>query len=1314
MPTINQLKEQEQAGTPIFLFDCTLVSGDELHWSTHGITVSGNIYDARVLRHNLFDLQASSNDGIDSLSKITLILANADSQLSAVERDTGWKGAQLTIQFVFFDLNAGAPASESTVVFRGYANPPENSLEDSLQLSFTNRLNLQRIYLPEIRIQRRCPWTFPSDAAERQEAVNGGTEGAFSAFYRCGYSPDQTGGVGNLNSGTPFTTCDFTRTACTARGMFDKDSNSTVTRRFGGIEFVPAWVLVRSYGEKGQHLSPVLDNQARYNDFVPLTYGTAWYAPPVVFARNDGNLTRLEVLLSAGEIQGVVKVIVNDVEIPLAQAGANMTATGWYSVVTAGTRNGAFNFDFTDANGNPLGDPYGSMAFMSLVVPNRISDGQSLPTIEVLIQGLKLATYDTSGNFVSTTFTNNPAWVLLDTLRRSGWQFSEVDLPTFASVAQRCSQTVTIQDANGNSNLIPAYQCNFVLTKRRSAADVVRGIRNGSGLYLVMGASGLLEIHAEDAIANQQPSLPDGSNSTEPLNGGWPAYEFGDVAPHSGITRKSNGSSSFRTYARSAADSPNLYTVEFQDEFNEYQQDSLSLVDVDDVRRAGQEVSTTLTALGLPNFDQAGRAMSLQLNKSVAGNTYAEFETSVKGVKLRPGDIITLTYAKEGWTRQPFRIVRIQPGPSYRTSVITVEIHDDAWYTTEANLTLTGGRRIAAFEVGLPRPLTGTETDAEGHTEFGVAESAVESADGSFDVNLSVAFSTPQNTEASAALIPLVGLNATFAASGGTLTGAATYYYGISAVDGTGTESALSFIITASVPAGTNTNTVTLNSLSFSPGTSGFNVYRGITPAQLLRIASNQPVAAQFTDTGIAATSAGPPDPNYDHANFYWRFELQPEYSADIFSATTIGNSGLQMAVNQYQSAIARITDGTGYGQERPIAANTATTLTVSTKWDIVPDATSKFVVAESSWRFGSTGSSSPIAFQVPNRPGMTVHVSGRAANVRNEETAYELSPLTSWQIGGASGSGTDADVPGQPSFGLGLTGRGTVNVGAISFADLTNTRTIAAGTLTLSYWDELDNPSAFHLASGISASDTTITLNTAASAQINDLVQIESEVMIVQGVLNGGLGYQVTRGAYGTTAVVHNSTVLVYPLQKKTFVLPFPRGFFGSPASGSYTFSLPLPDVRIATAELFMTNSQGNSDVNRQPFTENTDQGLRTLSGGQLSIQVESLLAIQTDAAPPLIMDAAHSIFNVFATVGTPPTAGASIELMVTQNGQPYCPLTIPNPADPTNTTTSNVVPGFALGPLQAGALIGLDITSVTTNANELPGRDLTVTIRL
>ena len=84
---------------------------------------------------------------------------------------------------------------------------------------------------------------------------------------------------------------------------------------------MPPQILVRSFGEHGTHLSPVIDNLALYNDFVPLVYGTAWYQPPIVFARNDGNLTHMEVLLGMGEIAGVVTVLVNDIEIPQAQTG---------------------------------------------------------------------------------------------------------------------------------------------------------------------------------------------------------------------------------------------------------------------------------------------------------------------------------------------------------------------------------------------------------------------------------------------------------------------------------------------------------------------------------------------------------------------------------------------------------------------------------------------------------------------------------------------------------------------------------------------------------------------------------------------------------------------------------------------------------------------------------------------------------------------------------------------------------------------------------------------------------------------------------
>src|SRR5436305_14810797 len=113
MPTINELKDLEVPGTRLFLFECTLSSSDIRRWSTHKVSVEGHTYAARVLSHNLFELRSSSDEGTDGISKISLTLANADSLLSAIERNIGWKGARLTVRFLFFDLRQRTAESES-------------------------------------------------------------------------------------------------------------------------------------------------------------------------------------------------------------------------------------------------------------------------------------------------------------------------------------------------------------------------------------------------------------------------------------------------------------------------------------------------------------------------------------------------------------------------------------------------------------------------------------------------------------------------------------------------------------------------------------------------------------------------------------------------------------------------------------------------------------------------------------------------------------------------------------------------------------------------------------------------------------------------------------------------------------------------------------------------------------------------------------------------------------------------------------------------------------------------------------------------
>ena len=149
-----------------------------------------------------------------------------------------------------------------------------------------------------------------------------------------------------------------------------------------------------------------------------------------------------------------------------------------------------------------------------------------------------------------------------------------------------------------------------------------------------------------------------------------------------------------------------------------------------------------------------------------------------------------------------------------------------------------------------------------------------------------------------------------------------------------------------------------------------------------------------------------------------------------------------------------------------------------------------------------------------------------------------------------------------------------------------------------------------------------------------------------------------------------------MYLLANQTAIVPFPPGFFGSPYSGSWLLPVALPNVRVGSAELFLTNGKGNSPITGINVTHNDDSGLRTLSGGQYSIQVDGYLAVEQCVAPPLLVEAPHSVGQMYAVLGT--SADAQVQLQVLVNGSAYGPtLTFQAGA-----LVSNSVPGRTLPP--------------------------------
>jgi len=230
------------------------------------------------------------------------------------------------------------------------------------------------------------------------------------------------------------------------------------------------------------------------------------------------------------------------------------------------------------------------------------------------------------------------------------------------------------------------------------------------------------------------------------------------------------------------------------------------------------------------------------------------------------------------------------------------------------------------------------------------------------------------------------------------------------------------------------------------------------------------------------------------------------------------------------------------------------------------------------------------------------------------------------------------------------------------------------------------------------------VDLASAGTATAGSLIQVDGEVMRVDEVQNGGARYQVTRAMHGSTAAAHDAASEIFPLQSRTSIAPFPANFFGSPYSGSWSFGVTLPDVRIASAELFVSNARGNSAAKAICLTGTVDGGLRTLSGGQYSLQVEGYLAVEQGATPPLVVEATHSVRDVFAVLGS--VADAEVGVQVEVDGSAYCTLTVP-----AGQTTSAATAGLTLGALEAGSKVTLNVLQV---GQTYPGADLTVVIRL
>jgi len=147
--------------------------------------------------------------------------------------------------------------------------------------------------------------------------------------------------------------------------------------------------------------------------------------------------------------------------------------------------------------------------------------------------------------------------------------------------------------------------------------------------------------------------------------------------------------------------------------------------------------------------------------------------------------------------------------------------------------------------------------------------------------------------------------------------------------------------------------------------------------------------------------------------------------------------------------------------------------------------------------------------------------------------------------------------------------------------------------------------------------------------------------------------------------------------------------GFFRQSLQRKLELSDGAADARVASAELFVTNDRGTSPTCSTWLARVVEKGLRTLSGGQYTIQVEGFLAVDQSAAPALVVEAGHAVRDVYAVLGT--AADAQVKVTLKVNGNPYCTLTF----EPGRSVSDSAF-GYQLPPLAVGSTITLAVGPV------------------
>jgi hypothetical protein len=690
----------------------------------------------------------------------------------------------------------------------------------------------------------------------------------------------------------------------------------------------------------------------------------------------------------------------------------------------------------------------------------------------------------------------------------------------------------------------------------------------------------------------------------------------------------------------------------------------------------------------------------------VDGNLFAEFSTTVKGLGMQPGDIITMTSGDYELARAPFRVLRLSAGLNFETMTVLAQTHDDGWYGPGTAVSSSSTGWPSAVNSGTPLPIAGYTYSAETGHLFNIQESSISLADGGANELLVVQFRPPRQQVAS---LPAPGITqpATITTGGLLKPGSSALYYAITALDSAGAESRISQVVQVLTGAMESGFSVTINGLTTPAGAAGLRVYRGQSAFDLLYLTDIAAGLASWTDQGGDVSPKRPPDPRYDHADFYWREELAGQLTIESLSNDTIVVAAGNYQTDQFAGSAITVVTGSARYWQSTVAANTNTTFNIT---DPLPNGLAvgdTIALAESSWRLAGRSYSDQMTWEAPNRAGLTIEIIGRSCTADGMEAPEEQSFLNCYTLVGGSGSLMDSRVPPQPSSIIEAPADGTLLLHNITTGTLTGTNTVSDAILVTYSNDETSTVTSFSLVTPIAANDSTLPAIEVASLAQNTYVQVDSEIICINEPTTDGSARWIDRGVGGSTVAAHSAGATCILLERTLHTVPLGVGFFANPTHTDFQYRFLFPNRRVAAIELYLSNTKGTGPGQDVSFLSNGTNGLHTFEGATLILQVSGVLSLERDAANSVSIDRARVVRDIQAFVDSSPSGGY-IAVVVKANGNPVATLTVPDGA----VQSGSFVPTGTLA-LVEGTKMNIDVTSVPQGTNTFSGKNLSLQIR-